>query len=354
MSVAGMMTPIRSSSYRNLQLNAGLLFCGYAISADTALELKEEIESILSIRDADEQANIIRTGASTLIAHYTSGCLGITRGGGSFVVNQETRQTEADGVRYRFKGDTVVDSVDAQLTGTLLELTPGNLKRVLAGTAKKTLLPAVNTKIVHQTYTSLRVRNPYLKHLTWVGDLLDGRYVMIHFNWAMNTSGMNLTFTDKGEATMPFEFHAFQAQVEDYNVAPFDISFFRDIYDVNVSGMTFKHGSNAVTLTPVFDPEEDEYEITVPSTTSHLVGTMKLTDKRATVNAEVYTSGGSKVNLSPSCITGTGIDLTTKNSQSGNRAGGVTPPFTIKLTPQDKQANVNGTTYTINVNLSGT
>lgn len=204
MSVAGMMTPLRSASYDNLQLNAGAFLVGFDWTQYST-------------------ATALRTAALAALANEAT-TLGVTRGGGSFVVNQETRQAEVDGVRYRFVGDTFVDSVDAQLTTTLLEVTPGNIKRILGAID-------LDTTTATKTVATMRTRiadTDYLENLCWVGDLADGRLVLIGFKNALNTAGMNLTFTDKGEATMPVEFHAFQSDVEDYDVAPFEVVFFED------------------------------------------------------------------------------------------------------------------------------
>ena len=204
MSVAGMMTPLRSASYDNLQLNAGAFLVGFDWTQYST-------------------ATALRTAALAALANAEN-TLGVTRGGGSFVVNQETRQAEVDGVRYRFVGDTFVDSVDAQLTTTLLEVTPGNIKRILGAID-------LDTTTATKTVATMRTRiadTDYIENLCWVGDLADGRLVLIGFKNALNTAGMNLTFTDKGEATMPVEFHAFQADVEDYDVAPFEVVFFED------------------------------------------------------------------------------------------------------------------------------
>lgn len=203
MSVAGMMTPLKSASYDNLQLNAGAFLVGFDWTTYTT-------------------ATALRTAALTALQNEAT-TLGVTRGGGTFVVNQEMRQAEVDGVRYRFVGDTFVDSVDAQLTTTLLEVTPGNIKRIL-GSADITT-SGQKSKVEMRT----RIANTdYLTNLCWIGDLADGRLVCIGFAYALNTAGMNLTFTDKGEATMPVEFHAFQGDVEDYDVAPFEVVFLDD------------------------------------------------------------------------------------------------------------------------------
>lgn len=203
MSVAGMMTPLRTEAYKNLQLNAGAFLVNFDWSTYTS-------------------ATALRTAALAALANPEKS-LGVTRGGGTFVVNQEMRQAEVDGVRYRFVGDTFVDSVDAQLTTTLLEVTPGNLTRILG--------PADATTSGQKTTIIMRTRigeDDYLENLCWIGDLADGRLILIGFKYALNTAGMNMTYTDKGEATMPVEFHAFQGSVEDYDTAPYEIVILSD------------------------------------------------------------------------------------------------------------------------------
>lgn len=207
MPVAGMMTPVRSETFENLLLDAGAFFVGLNLS---------------SIKTA----TALRAAAVAAISDPTK-CLGATRGGGQFVVNAEERQREVDGVRYRFVGSTARDSVDAYLSTTLLEVIPGNIKRVLATADVKEPTDADD----HHTEVTMHTRinaEDHIAELTWIGDLADGRLVAITLFNALNTAGMNMTYTDKGEATMPVEFHAHQGSVEDYDTAPFIVRFFDD------------------------------------------------------------------------------------------------------------------------------
>lgn len=200
----GMVTPVTSDSYNNLLLDAGAFFVDLDLSSVTT-------------------ATALRTAIAAAIGDATK-CLGATRGGGTFVVEQETREREVDGVRYGFVGSTAVDSVNVRLTTTLLEMVPANLARALATgvidttTATKQIV-TMNTRISSSNYIS---------KLLWVGDLLDGRLCAIELDNALNTAGVNVTFSDKGEATIPVEFKAHQSNVTDFNTAPFRVYFFSD------------------------------------------------------------------------------------------------------------------------------
>ena len=201
MGAAGMTSPIRAEAFNNLQLNAGVFLVNFDYSSITnSTALKTAINTALST-----PANI----------------LGVTRGGGSFTVTRETRTPEVDGMRYPFKGADFVDSVDAYLSGTLLEISKENFKALL-GTGDATTSGKKTTITMHTAVLS----SDYINHLCWVGDISDGRAVLIELDNAFNTSDFSLTFTDKGEGTMTFEFHARQASVSDYDNAPFRVVIF--------------------------------------------------------------------------------------------------------------------------------
>lgn len=202
MGAPGLTSPIRAEAFQNLQLNAGVFLVDFDYSSiANASSLKTAIASAL-----DDNEKI----------------LGVTRGGGSFTVTKETRTPDVDGMRYPFKGADFVDSIDAYLSGTLLEVTPENFSRLLGtGTASTS-----GKKTTITMHTAINPDNDYIDSLCWVGDIADGKLVLIELDNAFNTSDFSLTFTDKGEGTMTFEFHARQADVNDYDEAPFRVVFF--------------------------------------------------------------------------------------------------------------------------------
>ena len=201
MSAPGHTTPLREETFEKLQLNAGIFIKNFTYTSITnAASLKTAI------------ASAITTGTSIL---------GATRGGGSFTVTREMRTPEVDGKRYGFKGDTFIDSVEAQLSTTLIEITPENLVNALGSADAVTS----GSKTTITLSTALDT-NDYLSNLCWIGDLADGSYVLICLKNAINTADLTLTFSDKGEGTLPVEFHARQASVNDYDTAPFEIVYF--------------------------------------------------------------------------------------------------------------------------------
>ena len=203
MAVAGMVTPCRTETFQNMQLNAGAFLIGFDYSEYN-------------------DATSLRTALKTALQDTTK-LLGATRGGGTFVVTAEIREPEVDGKRYRFKNGAFVDSVDAQLTGTLVEVRPEIFAKILA-TGETDTSEEAPGKTVIKMHTAIQDTD-YLPSLVWVGDMSDGGLVLIALKNALNNNGMTLTFSDKGEGVIPFEFHAYQDTAEDYDYAPFEVVF---------------------------------------------------------------------------------------------------------------------------------
>ena len=205
MGVPGGTTALRADTFNKLQLNAGILIKNHDYSSVTdASALKTQIAGIIG-------GTV--TGKGDLI--------GATRGGGTFTATREIRTPEVDGMRYGFKGSDFVDSADAYLSTTLIEVTPASVEATL-GNATKT---SSGKKTTIKMGTAIGSSN-YLTNICWIGDLADGRLVEICLNNAINTADFTFTYTDKGEGTLAAEFHARQAAVSDYDYAPFEIVFF--------------------------------------------------------------------------------------------------------------------------------
>lgn len=202
MSAPGLTSPIRPDAFKELQLNAGIFLVDFNHSTITT-------------------ADALKTAIASAVTAGTN-ILGVTRGGGTFTVTKEIRTPEVDGVRYAFKGQDFIDSADAYLSGTLLEVNATNFKRLLS-TGESVTEGKKTTVTMH---TAVDPETDYIPSLVWVGDIADGRLIMVVLDNAFNTADFSLTFTDKGEGTMPFEFHARQENVNDYDKAPFKVIFF--------------------------------------------------------------------------------------------------------------------------------
>lgn len=197
-----MTTGLRASTFENLQLNAGMFLANFDYSTAT------DAATLGALLKTERE----KTSGSALI--------GATRGGGTFVCTPNTRSIEADGKREEWKGSSVNDGWTIKLTTTLLEINATNLKRSF-GTADVT-----DTEKKHTIKIRTDIRDAdYIESLVWVGDTSKG-YVLIAIKNALNTAGATLTWTDKGEGTIPVEFTAHQDGLETDGYAPCEVIFF--------------------------------------------------------------------------------------------------------------------------------
>lgn len=228
MPVANMITAARAEGFKHILLNVGALFRNFDVTQySTVAQLKTALVAALS----DETK-----------------CLGITRGGGSFTTTREMRQIEADGLRYRYVGDTITDSMDAALNFTFIELAAKNVEMGL--TASETVTTGQVTKITPRT----RIEpGDYIQNLVLATDLNNGGVLVIHFKNALNVADFAVTYTDKGEATYPLEFHPYQDNLDDYDSAPYDIYIFEpDTVTLNKTTLSVVEGeTGSLTATTV-------------------------------------------------------------------------------------------------------
>lgn len=199
------ITAVRPQTFENLQLNAGAVLKGFDVSLYTDYDTLEEA-LFAALKDSTK-------------------ALGATRGGGTFTATPTMRSVEADGKRYEFKRSTVIDVWDIKLATTLLEITPDNFVIAL-GTAEKT----EENSFTKGKKTTIKLRTnikdgDYIKNLVWFGNTSKG-LVAIALDNALNNTGVTLTFSDKGEGTIPVEFHAYQDTVENNEYAPCAIYYF--------------------------------------------------------------------------------------------------------------------------------
>lgn len=195
------MTGIREETFRNLQLDAGAFFVDLDISAASD---KESLKALL-LQALESGENI----------------LGATRGGGSFRCTPKTRSVEADGMRDPYVGSTRNDGWTVTMSGTLLEVTPDNFKRVLMSAEKQEEENGVVTLVLRTVIED----SDYIPKLLWVGDTSEG-FVAIEIKNALNVSGATFTFRDRNENTLPFAFQSHADDMNDMDYAPCKIYFF--------------------------------------------------------------------------------------------------------------------------------
>lgn len=197
-----MVTGLRPKSFQNMQLNAGVFLVDFDWSdAESVSELENLILAALETED---------------------GVLGATIGDGTFTCVPEARDIEVNDMRYPVVGSTVFDRYDVHMTGTMKEITPENIQRVLPTSVvddSKANIKKIRVK------TDLADEN-YIPKVAWIGDTSSHGFILIELENVLNVSGMNFTFTSMGEGTLPFDFKAHCGSLAAMQYAPCTIVFF--------------------------------------------------------------------------------------------------------------------------------
>ena len=171
----------------------------------------------------------LQLNAGVLCTTYTKGTpieeddiIGATRGGGSFTAVPTVHQAAVDGAPTYTKGLERVDDWVITLNATMVEVSDEAISRALGVGVIKTETGTGTTK--DTTFTVKRtVNDADYKDLYWVGDLSNGQNVVIKIKNALNTSGLNLTFSDRGEGTYALALIG-HFTTDDLDTAPFELT----------------------------------------------------------------------------------------------------------------------------------
>lgn len=151
--------------------------------------------------------------------------LGATSDGNKFMVEQNYRTIEVDGVFTAAKGQKVLESQNAKIEVNVKEITAENIKLALNGS-----ITSGNGETAPSEYKVIETKSKleltdYIDNIGIVGTLsgTEKPVVIIIYN-ALCTSGLEFEMKDNDEAvvTMTFEAHADEGNVEDLK-APFAI-----------------------------------------------------------------------------------------------------------------------------------
>lgn len=125
--------------------------------------------------------------------------IGLTRGGGSFNVETEFREIEADGDYGPVKGRVTIDRQVAKLTvNALTAFSPDDFHKYYPGLEDK--LGKVTSNLVIEEGDYMPVK--------WEGKTLEGEKVTIELDNALNMGNLELTLEDKDEVVPELEYTA--------------------------------------------------------------------------------------------------------------------------------------------------
>ena len=164
--------------------------------------------------------------------------LGATRGGNAFIIEQDIKMVEIDGVRGPTKGARRVIESTARITANLLELTSANIMLAIAGTdATDFIDPSIAPPPIEPSHDKIRrTRNisdlDFIDSISIVGKVSGSaeNIICTVYN-ALADEGFELTFEDREEGSLEITFTA-HFDPDDVETEPWALDFPKDVSPV--------------------------------------------------------------------------------------------------------------------------
>lgn len=151
--------------------------------------------------------------------NFDTSLIGATSGGNKLSIVPEIYNVDIDGAWVKTKGMTVKTGETATMEINFAELTPDILKLALIaedGTSDVTGMDLIAGKAAIET-------GDYIDDLAFVGKTLDGEPIIVIFDNALCTSGLELEGKSKEGSVMKLTFECYAATTDDLRTLPYRI-----------------------------------------------------------------------------------------------------------------------------------
>lgn len=148
--------------------------------------------------------------------------VGLTRGGGQFVVEKEYRNIEADGDRGPVKGRINQDKSTAKLTVNALEVITENIPKMYAAVKSTKALEGQKTIVTGKGKIEDSDYNDMVK---WTGKTKGGRSVVIKLYNAINLENFDWSLADKDEVVAALTFTGCYLEDSPEGYEPWEIEY---------------------------------------------------------------------------------------------------------------------------------
>ncbi len=151
---------------------------------------------------------------------FTGTIIGATQGGSKFTITPEITDIEADGALVKTKGLTVKTGETATMEVNFLEVTPEILEMTSLGKENSSSSATGFTEIISKANIEA---GDYVAGLAFVGRTLDGREIIVLFDNALCTSGLELEGKNKENGVVKATFECYADLTGDLETLPYHI-----------------------------------------------------------------------------------------------------------------------------------
>ncbi len=152
--------------------------------------------------------------------NFEESLVGATSGGTKLTIQPELTDVEVDGALVKVKGLTVKTGETASMETNVIEVTPELLKMALVAKDGDSKDKTGYNEIVSKNRIE---EGDYVKNLGYVGKTLDGQPIIIIFDNALCTSGLEIEGKNKESAVLKLTFECYANLSADADTLPYHI-----------------------------------------------------------------------------------------------------------------------------------
>lgn len=152
--------------------------------------------------------------------NFAESLIGATQGGSKFTISPEITDVEADGALVKVKGLTVKTGETATMEVNFLEVTPEILKMAVIGQDSTVESMTGYSEIKSKARIA---SGDYVEKLGYIGKTLDGTPIVVIFDNALCTSGLELEGKNKENGVIKATFECYADLTGDLETLPYHI-----------------------------------------------------------------------------------------------------------------------------------
>lgn len=226
---------VTAETPQNIMLGAGTIHKGlkygyYAESESGAVGALEVIADAGTITGSQIKLATVIVDIPTAIVgdyvilksewNFAGSLIGATSGGNKLKIENEIMDLDVDGANVKAKGLAVKTGETATLETNIIELTPDVMKMVLLGEINATTGITGYSEIVSKTKIEA---NDYVTNLGYIGKTIEGTPIIVMFDNALCTSGLELDGKKKDAGVVKATFECYADLTGDLEKLPYHI-----------------------------------------------------------------------------------------------------------------------------------
>ena len=152
--------------------------------------------------------------------NFAESLIGATSGGSKFTIKPELLDVEVDGVLVKTEGLTVKVGETATIETNIAEITPEILKMAVFGKIAESTTATGYSEIVSKNKIE---EGDYIDNFAYVGKTIAGKPIIIIFDKALCTSGLEIEGKNKEAGVFKGTFECYAALTGEHDVLPYHI-----------------------------------------------------------------------------------------------------------------------------------